>query len=113
MSPRDGETSEAARLRRQLEEMQRSFEEANAARETAMEELKTTKRQVELAEATRQLHDAEGMSRLPKRSGGCSPRQMHRPLRASPNFAAFAGPEGWPAVVARAAEAMAQGACTM
>ena len=33
-SPHEGETSEAARLRRQLEDMQRSFEEANAARDS-------------------------------------------------------------------------------
>ena len=42
--------------------MQRSFEEANAARDTAFEELRTTKRQVELSEASRQHHDAEARS---------------------------------------------------
>ena len=57
-----GGMPEAERLRRQLEDMQRSFEEANAARDTAFEELKATKRQVELGEAARQLHDAEARS---------------------------------------------------
>ena len=61
-SPASDGGSEVAHLRAQLRSMQRSFEEANAARDTAFEELRTTKRQVELSEAARQHHDAEARS---------------------------------------------------
>ena len=61
-SPASDGGSEVAHLRTQLRSMQRSFEEANAARDTAFEELRTTKRQVELSEAARQHHDAEARS---------------------------------------------------
>ena len=64
-----GNSQEAVALRRQLLDMQMSISEANATKETALEELKRIKQQADLTEAARQLQDAEARSQAVRAVG--------------------------------------------
>eukprot|EP01048_Picozoa_sp_COSAG05_P035096 COSAG05_NODE_15047_length_380_cov_0.555160_1_plen_74_part_01 len=63
------ESPETVRLRRRLIEMEMTVAEANAAKTTALEELRRTKQQAQLAEAARQVHDAEARSQAVRAVG--------------------------------------------